>query len=201
MNKSKSRSDWNWFTRGLVVVVFAGIVFALVRPGGTEATSTYVLIFVLLIVGLLITGVIAFFSSAPLCRVCLLPMSSRSEWLNYPTSKMESGYAQRDCLAALNAGAWEDATKLFTILGTVYRGNFEERQRLNLAFYECSVCNEQAVRLISFTSTSAPAWPEEQTWVQHPQYMEVRAGEGATGYLSTFEGRPGDLRIWCGWPK
>jgi serine/threonine protein kinase len=183
MKSLKTKSDWNWFTRAPILVIVVSIWYLLVRPGGTEATSRYVLIAVILTLGLLVTGVIAFFSSAPLCRVCLLPMSLRSQWLNYPTSKAESVYAQRDCLAALKAGAWEDATKLFTILGTPFRGSFEKHQRLTLTFYECSTCYEQSARLVSFISAATPRWPIEQIWIQHSQYMEIRAGEGTKGFL------------------
>jgi serine/threonine protein kinase len=121
----------------------------------------------------------------PRCRGCLLPMSKRSEWLNYPTSKLENDFAIRDCVGALKIGAWEDATKLFTILGAVYQGG--KRLRHNLTFYECVACNEQVARLESFELLRPQRGLfEDLPWVQLPQYYEIRTGDGRKGYLNIF---------------
>jgi serine/threonine protein kinase len=83
--------------------------------------------------------------SVPRCPGCRSRMNGCSEWVRYPKSSQENAILERDCVEALRVGAWEEATKLFTILGRTYQSN--DRLRYQLAFYQCEACEEYAAKL------------------------------------------------------
>ena len=80
---------------------------------------------------------------------------------------------RRDCVNALRVGAWEEATKLFTILGRRNRGS--DAWRYQLAFYECVGCAEHAARFAVHESVIRPGGQE---WEQKSEATIAYAGAG-----------------------
>lgn len=100
--------------------------------------------------------------SAPWCPGCRLPMRRCSEWARYPNSPQENAILERDCREALRVGAWEEATKLFTILGRTYQSN--ARFRYQLTFYQCEACEEYAAKLAIYELR--PNTRDQEFWDQ-----------------------------------
>lgn len=89
----------------------------------------------------------------PRCPGCHRWMTRTAHWTSLVQSREEAVFGYRDCLAALEHGLWQDATKLLAIHGTNISmermGLFITPARYRLHFYECGLCGNHAARLTS----------------------------------------------------
>lgn len=172
----------------LMVVFLAAAGYPLYRTYIREAWQVSIFLLYALYLGLMKST--EAWVKNPSCPGCLLPTHLCSEWLNYPKFQTEDADMERECLSALESGVWEEAAKLFTVLGKIYPEGPNTSLRYKLTFHECVVCSEHAARMALYTqSFRTPLWrtlfafwtsigTNEETWDQKSATNIVRAGLG-----------------------
>jgi serine/threonine protein kinase len=110
-------------------------------------------------------------SDIPRCQSCKNWMKHRSEWARYVRNDAAASLGQVDCIMALRYGLWEDAAKLLFVHGKknapLYSAALVSTpMRLQLAFFDCEVCSDQAARLITQDKDGL-------AWTTRPEYLEA----------------------------
>ncbi|MGP0018819.1 MAG: serine/threonine-protein kinase [Candidatus Sulfotelmatobacter sp.] len=116
--------------------------------GGIGLAVVAIIAVLAILFGLLIVVPLAIFEFAvppPFfsCRSCRRRMRSVSVWIRPTWLAERGGFCERDCMAALKAGMWEEAVKLLWI----HTSEEKSERRCKLEFFECAKCRDQRAYL------------------------------------------------------
>jgi serine/threonine protein kinase len=78
------------------------------------------------------------------CRSCRRRMRLASTWIRPTWIADKCGFCMPDCLAALEAGLWEEAVKLLA----VHTVRDDHERRFKLEFFDCRKCHDQRAYLM-----------------------------------------------------